>query len=296
MTTLQVSDTSSHRLGQMENAADALRTSKQLRSVFEAVYRGKKQPKTIGDLKSLTGIQSIVRLLQLIKKLDTVRLIEGKREKNQTVCYKIDLISLEKRRILNMAKDKRKLDEFRKQNRPGTSSSRFVVVRVPMNRLRAYPITIDDIDSFARVRKVNPNALGKVQMSEKKFKEGIRKILGDKWKQLDWGGEIDDMYSTRLKFKGKRLSTAFAFKGQATKGELVPKKMGKNADQIQRLFRSPARIFVVQYHGVIRESIIEQMKTFAGLKSFSESEPVYFMVIDGQDSARLVKAYPRYFI
>src|SRR6266852_1195312 len=33
----------------------------------------------------------------------------------------------------------------------------------------------------------------------------------------------------------------------ATTGPLVPGKMGKNGDQIQRLFGSPAQVFFVQY-------------------------------------------------
>ena len=132
-------------------------------------------------------------------------------------------------------------------------------------------------------------------MLERDFNNGVRKVIKDKWEQLDWGGETDDLYTTRLLIKNNRIPSAFAFKGRGTKGILVPGKMGKNGDQIQRLFRSPAELFVVQYQGPIAETVIEQMKAFAEIKSVHSDKPIYYMIIDGQDSDRLVRAYPKAF-
>ena len=67
--------------------------------------------------------------------------------------------------------------------------------------------------------------------------------------------------------------------------------MGKNGDQIQRLFQSPATLFIVQYWGQIEQSVIEQMEKFAQLKSVLEDVEILWGVIDRQDSARLVAAY-----
>lgn len=110
----------------------------------------------------------------------------------------------------------------------------------------------------------------------------------------DWGGEKSDLYSTRVKVGGKRLRAAIAFKGKATSGKLVPKKMGKNGDQINRLFDEPAEVFLVVYGGQIDSSIISQMQAFAMAQAMS-GRKIYYGVIDGTDLGRLLAAYPKSF-
>ncbi len=103
------------------------------------------------------------------------------------------------------------------------------------------------------------------------------------------------MFSTRLVIGNKRKTVAIALKGQATKGVLTPKKMGTNGDQIQRLFRAPAEVFLVGYWNEIDETVVELMKVFATTKSYSEGRKIFFGIIDGQDMARLMAAYPESF-
>lgn len=103
----------------------------------------------------------------------------------------------------------------------------------------------------------------------------------------DWGGEPNDLYTTKVRFKGKRRPVAFAFKGPGTKGMLTPKKLGKNGDQIQRLFLSPADIFLVQYHDQVGQAVYEQMKVFATVCSIREGKQIWYGVIDGDDSNRI---------
>jgi hypothetical protein len=76
---------------------------------------------------------------------------------------------------------------------------------------------------------------------------------------------------------------------------LTPKKLGKNGNQIQRLFLSPAEIFVVQYHSQIDQDVIEQMRAFAALNSVREGKRIWYGLIDGDDTNRLLAAYPRQF-
>ena len=83
--------------------------------------------------------------------------------------------------------------------------------------------------------------------------------------------------------------------GPATTGKLTPKKLGKNGDQIQRLFNSPADVFIVQYHSQIDESVVDQMKRFAIANSVTENKQVWFAVIDGDDTNRLISAFPKQF-
>src|SRR6185295_12813187 len=111
----------------------------------------------------------------------------------------------------------------------------------------------------------------------------------------DWGGEKNDLYTTKLKYKGQRRAIAFAFKGPGMQGVLTPGKLGKNGDQIQRLFLSPAEIFIVQYHGAIAQSVVEQVQAFASLDSIREGKRIYYGIIDGDDTNRLIMSYPRQF-
>jgi hypothetical protein len=132
-------------------------------------------------------------------------------------------------------------------------------------------------------------------MSESRFKTGIAKILGERGRFKDWGGERNDLYTNRVRISGRRLQAAFAFKGVGTRGILTPRMMGKNGDQIQRLFKTAAYVFLVQYWGQVAESVVEQMAEFAKAKSAVEGSLVYYGVIDGDDSNRLLKAYPQVF-
>jgi hypothetical protein len=78
-------------------------------------------------------------------------------------------------------------------------------------------------------------------------------------------------------------------------GKLTPGKMGKNGDQIQRLMKCPADVFIVQYWAEIDDSVLDQLRQFAQLKSFLENCQIRYGVIDGVDSTRLIQGYPRAF-
>jgi hypothetical protein len=155
---------------------------------------------------------------------------------------------------------------------------------------------VDDIDSFSRVKKINSSLSTPIPMAENRFKNGIIRILKEPGKFKDWGGEKNDLCSTRLRFQGKRRPTAFAFKGKGlVKKKLTPNFMGKNGDQIQRLFQSPAEVFILQYWSQIDDSVVEQMQMAAKVKSYSDGKRIYYGVIDGQDSTRIIQAYPKAF-
>ena len=53
--------------------------------------------------------------------------------------------------------------------------------------------------------------------------------------------------------------------------------------------------FFVQYVGQIAPTVIQQMAVFAQAKSLSTGRKIYYGVIDGQDSARIVAAYSKAF-
>lgn len=70
--------------------------------------------------------------------------------------------------------------------------------------------------------------------------------------------------------------------------------MGKNGDQIQRLFDSPATVFVVQYEGEVKESVYKLMEELTKAKAILGGE-IFWTVIDDDATKRLRKAYPRAF-
>jgi hypothetical protein len=67
--------------------------------------------------------------------------------------------------------------------------------------------------------------------------------------------------------------------------------MGKNGDQIPRLFKEPGDVFLVQHWREIKPSILELMSVYACDKSSQTGKPVFYGIIDGQDSERIRIAY-----
>lgn len=132
-------------------------------------------------------------------------------------------------------------------------------------------------------------------MSENTFKTGVQTIIGQKGIFKDWGGETSDLFTTRLSVAGGRKPAAFAFKGKGLTGFLTPARMGKNGDQIQRLFIEDADVFLLQYGGQIASTVIQQMAAYAQNKSLATGRLIRYGTLDGGDSARLVTAYPNAF-
>ncbi len=126
------------------------------------------------------------------------------------------------------------------------------------------------------------------------IKKGFVRILGETKIPKDWPGERNDIFTTKLALFGRRRAAAFALKGPAKTGPLVPAMMGRNGDQLQRLFDSPAEVFFVQYEDEIKESTIKMMEELAKAKAITAGE-VFWGVIDKDDTYRLRLAYPRAF-
>jgi hypothetical protein len=287
---LSVTDSSSNRNDKIANAARILEKSVDRRKVFMAIYSGKKR-KTVKEIMAITAM-SRVRVNQEAKKLASEDIVErsGSRE---IVYEKIDFYNHNRAKILSLANNKDKLNQFPTKTNP-QKQARIVTAKYPKKLIDYKYISIDDIDSFSKTRKVTATHLEQLDY-ESTIKKAMQKIIGEDGKFIDWGGETDDLYSTRLIMNGKRYRVAFALKGKATTGVLTPKKMGKNSDQIQRLFQSAADVFFVLYQGQIDESVVHQMQHFAIAKSVMEEKRVYFGVIDGQDMVRLRTAYPAAF-
>lgn len=293
MTTI-VSNVSGDRNDKIANAAKVLGNSQDKKAVFTAIYTNKRKGKSVQEIRELTGIKTNVRVLQIAQKLVAEDIVKLGTAKGKRVYEKIDFYTHNRDKILQLADNKNKLKTFPTKTNPQLNASEIKISF--SKKITSYAqIVLDEIDSFVKVKKIGLGGSVKQPLAESKIKKGFAGIIKEKGNFTDWGGEINDLYTTRLLLKGKRFATAIAFKGKGTKGILTPRKLGKNADQIQRLFRSPAQIFLVQYQGPIDQSVLEQMKNFAIAKSATEGVKIYYGIIDGQDTSRMLKAYPAYF-
>jgi hypothetical protein len=285
----QVTDSRSNPNDQIAHAVKVIGRSEHRLRVFQEVYRGKKSFKTVSALSKATKL-SPVRVLQEGAKLDGNGIVHSIKINGETAYTKDKFYKTNRSKILQMVNNPSKLAKFPTKINPVNTVK--TLIRDLSRKPKIQEIFIDDTDSFKSVRKVKTVA-GYVRIKEKEFKRGIQKILGQPGKFQDWGGEKNDLLTTRLYLHGRRIAVAFAFKGAGMTGELTPAKMGKNGDQIQRLFESDAQILILQYWGEISERVREQMRAFATLTSLQRGETIYYCLIDGVDTARLIQAYPR---
>src|SRR6266436_1134280 len=117
---------------------------------------------------------------------------------------------------------------------------------------------VEDIDSFRRVRDVNPAVVmdllkdGYFDRSEDFVQTGLERILSVPFHKKDWGGEQNDLYTANVTINGARRETAFLLKGnRLRKRTMEIRDCGANGDQLLRLCNSPARLYVVQFVGRI---------------------------------------------
>jgi len=292
--TLPVSDARSNPNDQIAHAAKVIGRSPHRSAVFRAIHQGKSRVKSVSEVVSATKLPR-KRVLEEAVKLVKQHII-GQTKKNGEIAYeRDDFYSAQRDRILKLASTPAKLKQYpTKYNQAGGGGS--VVIRMPRKSIRIEYVTIDSIASFERVRGIRP-PFKPLALPERDFKNGLLTILRQRGTFNDWGGEQNDIYTTnlRLKLSGSRLRAAFGLKGPGARGKLTPKKMGKNGDQIQRLFQSAADVFLVQYWGDVDQSVMFQMGEFAKAKSASEGRKVWYGIIDGADSDRLALAYPNAF-
>ena len=289
---IDVSDVRSNPQDQIAHASRVIGNSERCRKVFSAIYRGKKKIKTVSEVERIADLDRMT-VLQEAGKLCNNDIVKKTKIGKELAYEKYPFYTQNKDRVLRLAGNKEALDKFPTKTNPNVKGATISLV-FPKSMTNAAQITIDDIESFSKVKGLSASQ-SPTPLDEKKFKEGIQKILGEQGNFQDWGGETDDLFSTRLLINGERKNVSFGFKGKGTTGVLTPKKMGKNADQVQRLFRTSADVFLVQYWDRIDESIIEQLKSFAIAKSACEGRRIYFGIIDGQDTVRIKEAYPECF-
>lgn len=166
---------------------------------------------------------------------------------------------------------------------------------VVVSEAQAERVYVDDIDSFALVKKVRPNEVASivpVSLSEKYVKQSLADIIGERFVPKDWAGEKSDLYTTQVVLRGKRVDAAFLLKGPSV-DVLTIGGLGTRGNQVLKLTKEPATLFVVQHVGKIESDVIEHLESEVTKQSKVRGVKVYYCVIDGTDTARILKAYNR---
>lgn len=153
-------------------------------------------------------------------------------------------------------------------------------------------VHVSEIDSFDKTQAAQ-DRLTKASLSRLKdvpevdIKTAFAEIINEPMVPKDWGGEASDLFSSRVALDGKRISTAFLFKGPAKFRPMTPADLGKNGDQIGRLFSEPADLLILQHCHEVTSAVRKQMRAYAQ----QMGNPRRFCIIDGYDTLRVLKAY-----
>ena len=261
------------------------------------IYFGKRQIKTISEVAAVTGY-SAKRVAEIAHPIAREKLFEQCRVKIKgrihTAYKKIGFVASNKSKILRLAGNSQGRKNYHNKSNPrGFVIKQRIVVKTPY-KVKSEFFQAEDVKEFARMKKTHLFKKNLPRSSEASLKAGIGKLLGETHMPKDWGGENNDIFTAKLTIAGAKRIAAFALKGPAKKGSLVPRMMGKNGDQIQRLFNSPAEVFIIQYEGPVSESVYELMTELAKARAVSGGH-IRWTVIDYEGTQKLRRAYPRIF-
>lgn len=158
----------------------------------------------------------------------------------------------------------------------------------PVPGLRVYP---SDIRQFSGVDFGSPISQAELdavlRVPEKTVKQALATLIGEPFVPKDWGGERSDLYTSTVFARGRQVSAAWLLKGgPGHPHPMTVKALGKNGDQINRVFTEPAELFVLQHCHQITTDLIGMMDTYAhdarNLRSY--------MILDGADTGRILRS------
>lgn len=296
MKTVHVRNVGGDKNDQIYSAYESIGESKQRLEVFLAICKGKKKEKSVTWIQKNTSLKNNKRVTEEAKKLaddEIITQLDYKIE-GETGYKKIDFLCKHKNKILKLIKNKHVRENFPTKINPKIKSSKSSIqikLNLPKIGIHTKPISIQALDNFSKIKKMKSMDYN-LERNEDDIKELFKNIAGEKGKFTDWGGEKNDLL-TYLTMNGKKILVAFAFKGKSKKNikKLRPMDMGKNGDQVERLFSSPAEAFFVQFVGQIDESILNRMEEQAILKSHYTGKKIYYGIIDGSDTSKIFSAY-----
>lgn len=152
---------------------------------------------------------------------------------------------------------------------------------------RVYPRQVDQWRFVDWDLAVPDTALAQLKtVPERRVKEALAATIGEPVVPTDWGGEVNDLYTSGLMVDGRQHSAAFLLKGPSRSSPMTIGHLGANGDQMTRLARSPAEVLVVQHCHYVRPEVVEYLQ--GASSNFRQVRR--FMVLDGPDTYRLLAA------
>ena len=156
------------------------------------------------------------------------------------------------------------------------------------SNMEAFPMMIDNFEKTAEEGTPTKKELERLlTIPESDIKAAFADIIGEVFVPKDWGGEQSDLVSTHARLRGESVVTAFAFKGPAKPKKLTVADLGKNGDQISRLFSEPCDFVILQHCHMVTSAVRDHMRAFA--TRIGRLRP--FCIIDGADTVRIFRAY-----
>lgn len=157
---------------------------------------------------------------------------------------------------------------------------------------RLAPEEVDCFREIAQVSEAEVADICPLTLSEAEVKGHLCEIIGNPFAQKDWGGETCDIFCN-IRFRSRTIPAAFVLKGRAYAHKpLRIADLGKNGDQLVRMFSLPAEVYVVQSNGPIDGAVHNQLRAQVAEKLMT-NQPVYYLVMDGVQTARLLRAFKR---
>lgn len=177
-----------------------------------------------------------------------------------------------------------------------TSVSHRALSGVFLERAGTVLRSIEELDSFDRcseilIQDIRPILPQVANLREEAVKRFLVDLLGEPTVPKDWGGEADDVFSTHVRMDGREVAATFALKGRGVRGRMKIRHLGKNADQIVRLTRQPASLFVVQHVDEVDSAVRQALESAVIAVRATRNSEARGSVWDGIDTGRLLVAY-----
>jgi hypothetical protein len=176
----------------------------------------------------------------------------------------------------------------------------FIVGDLIFRAKDSLPLTVDHtlalrpayVDQFASMDTAwlpSAEEFGRLkEFPEHVIKQMFCDLLGEIEVPHDWPGEESDIFSANLSINGTRHTAAFLLKGPARFHPMTPADCGKRGDQIYRLFNIPTDVYIIQHCHKIGPAVRKTVEAFALQRTFTS--PCRYMFLDGNDTARLLRA------
>lgn len=160
------------------------------------------------------------------------------------------------------------------------------------DRLFVHPERIQEFERMVAIEPSQRDLTPLQVIPEATVKQWFAEIIGQPHVPKDWGGETSDLWTANLHIgstTGVPVRAAFIFKGPAAFHPMTIADLGINGDQIDRLFREPADVLVLQHCHHVRAEVHNMMDKYAA----DFRNPRRYSIIDGASTLRIFRAYEK---